>query len=397
MRFPIPAGFISTVLFASVLPPAFAEQLPPAAPAAAVRGMNPDLSLIPLFSFSQFNRPDPLVFGDGHDPRVNGFTLQQVELSAGAVVDPYFRGDANIVFIPGGVEIEEAYGTSLALPFDLQLKAGQFFTAFGRQNAVHPHSWDFASKPLVLGNFFGGDGLRNTGAQLSWLVPLPWFSELTLSAQNSTGETAVSFRPGIEEDVATSTPETPSTQRSAVDLLGLVRLGNFFALSEELSLNLGGSYLNGPNDAGQTTRTRIYGGDLYLKYRRPESLSFVSLQAEALWRSYDGAPGASGDTVLDWGWYAQLAYRFDAPMERWHVGLRYDRVSPILAPVTTTEGPAITTLRHRISPAVTFYPSEFSKVRLQYDYDKAEEFESAQQAVHFQLEFLIGTHGAHKF
>jgi hypothetical protein len=53
--------------------------------------------------------------------------------------------------------------------------------------------------------------------------------------------------------------------------------------------------------------------------------------------------------------------------------------------------------RFRFTPAVTFYPSEFSKVRLQYNYDKPSDFDSAQHVAILQLEFVVGAHGAHKF
>jgi hypothetical protein len=52
--------------------------------------------------------------------------------------------------------------------------------------------------------------------------------------------------------------------------------------------------------------------------------------------------------------------------------------------------------RTRISPMLTFYPSEFSKIRLQYNYDHGALF-GDQQSVWMQFEFLLGAHGAHKF
>ena len=56
------------------------------------------------------------------------------------MVDPYFRFDSNLVFSQFGVEIEEAYATTLDLPANLQVRAGQFLTRFGRINATHPHA-----------------------------------------------------------------------------------------------------------------------------------------------------------------------------------------------------------------------------------------------------------------
>src|SRR6185295_6008189 len=133
-----------------------------------------------------------------------------------------------------GIEIEEAYATSLEFPANLQLKAGQFLTAVGRHNPTHPHAWDFVDIPLVSGKFFGGDGLRNPGVQLSWLSPLPWFLEVIGSVQNSTGDTATSFNPD-------------GRMRTLGDAVYLGRLNNFFALSEELALNVGLSFLSGRN------------------------------------------------------------------------------------------------------------------------------------------------------
>lgn len=82
----------------------------------------------------------------------------------------------------------------MSLPANLQLRAGQIFTEFGRHNPTHLHAWSFVDAPLVNGSFFGGDGLRNPGARLSWLMPTPFYSELLFSVQNSQGETASSFR-----------------------------------------------------------------------------------------------------------------------------------------------------------------------------------------------------------
>src|SRR4051812_41116629 len=114
-------------------------ETPSTGSAAPGKVMNPDIAVDGLFAFSQFNQANPLVYSGGHDPKVNGFSIQQVELTLGANVDPYFRGDANLVLTSEGIEIEEAYATTLDFPLNLQLKAGQFLTAFGRHNPTHPH------------------------------------------------------------------------------------------------------------------------------------------------------------------------------------------------------------------------------------------------------------------
>ena len=70
-------------------------------------------------------------------------------------MDPYLKGFGNIVLKldknnSTEIELEEAYGLTTSLPHNLQLKFGQFFPDFGRQNAQHPHSWAFVDVPLVL-------------------------------------------------------------------------------------------------------------------------------------------------------------------------------------------------------------------------------------------------------
>ena len=52
--------------------------------------------------------------------------------------------------------------------------------------------------------------------------------------------------------------------------------------------------------------------------------------------------------------------------------------------------------RWRISPNVTWYPSEFSKLRLQYNYDDRDG-KGDDHSVWLQFELLLGAHAAHKF
>ena len=47
------------------------------------------------------------------------------------------------------MELEEAFFTTTALPYDLQLKGGYFLTEFGIINPTHPHSWDWMDQPVI--------------------------------------------------------------------------------------------------------------------------------------------------------------------------------------------------------------------------------------------------------
>src|SRR5215468_2822183 len=138
-------------------------------------------------AYSSARDLDHIEVGD-HDPQQRGFNARNIELAFDGAVDPYFEGFANIVFKLDNdnntdVEVEEAFMQTTSLPFNLQVKGGQFFAAFGRINPQHPHVWDFVDYPIVAGKFLGPDGLRGVGAQISWIIPVRWYSQLLLGVQ----------------------------------------------------------------------------------------------------------------------------------------------------------------------------------------------------------------------
>ena len=340
-----------------------------------------------------------------HDPKVRGFTLPNTELTFDGSVDPYFKGFANIVYKiePGGdtgLELEEAYVLTSSLPYNLQVKAGQFVTEFGRQNPQHPHAWAFVDQPLILNRVFGPDGLRSQGLRLSWLLPTSFYAEAMVTVANSDGETAWSFRnPESAEFHGGAVVERPVKRLG--DMLIVPRLTTSFDLTSTQTVVLGASAAYGPNNSGESARTRIYGADVYWKWK-PEAAQagfpFLSFQAEALTRSYDAAErGLNEDPVVilpsgvlkDRGAYAQILYGIKP---RIVAGLRGDwsnRDDNVYIAAERIN-------RFRVSPNFTVYPTEFSKFRVQYNYDDRAGLDNAH-SLWFQLEFLLGAHAAHKF
>jgi len=380
---------------------------------AASRGIlapfNPKISLNGLFTAAAFSDKDNLNFGD-HDPRVNGFNVQNVELHLQGTVDPYFQMDANLVtFIEKGdtkFELEEAYGTSLALPANLQLVVGQYFTRFGRQNRQHPHQWDFADQPVILNRLFGPDGLRGPGAQLSWLAPTPFYLEFIASAQQAEGEIATSF---LSTNVAKvrGYPLIDRSVQKPGDLIYMPRVVTSFEVTDEVTAALGGSTLFGPNASGPNNTTIIYGADLYVKWKpvnHSQGFPFVAWQTEFLFRDYDAGPNTTpvipASRLKDYGLYSQVTYGF---LYRWVAGFRVDYVNssggaPAAPFIIDQADRDLVGERWRLSPNITFYPSEFSKFRLQYNLDfAASRGREAVHGVFLQAEFNIGEHGAHTF
>ncbi|QQR81917.1 MAG: hypothetical protein IPJ69_07495 [Deltaproteobacteria bacterium] len=133
----------------------------------------PDISVIGSMGGGYFTT-DPST-DVGHDPARTEFTLQEIELALSSVIDPYLRGDVFFSFHESGVELEGGYVTTLALPYQLQVKAGKFLMPFGRQNQKHLHRWDFADTMLVNKAFFGPEGLSELGINLSYLFLPPSF------------------------------------------------------------------------------------------------------------------------------------------------------------------------------------------------------------------------------
>jgi hypothetical protein len=350
-----------------------------------------------------------LQLGD-HDPIKRGFSLRNAEIAVDGAVDPYFKGFGNIVFKLDknnntDAELEEAFLQSTSLPWNLQLKVGQFFANFGRQNPQHPHQWAFVDAPIILTRAFGPDGLRNVGTQVSWLAPTAFYTEFFLGIFDGQGGTTHSFRNPGEADVfginrlagrATSGRNT----RGPGDLVFTPRVASSFELSDAQTLVAGVSGAFGANETGAASRTEIYGADLYWKWKPANAQAgfpFVSWQTEGLYRRFGAGADPTAlvplpsENLRDYGFYTQVLWGIQ---QRWVAGLRGELAtgnSGLFDPNDPFRGE-----RHRISPMVTFFPSEFSKFRLQYNFDHGQ-YIGTEHSIWLQMEFLLGAHGAHKF
>jgi len=123
-------------------------------------------------------------------------------------------------------------------------------------------------------------------------------------------------------------------------------------------------------------------------------------QAEYLWRNEKGEYTlAEGTAAVPWnldqsGWYAQAIYQ---PFPGWRFGARIDRLSSDAPGVSWAgsqlypdgDDPA------RYSLMADWANSEFSRLRLQYNHDRAS-METDNQ-IGLQYIFSIGAHGAHSF
>jgi hypothetical protein len=368
-----------------------------------------NISLDSVFALAYSSAADlhDIEVGD-HDPQQRGFNARNTELAFDGAVDPYFQGFANIVFLLDNdnqteVELEEAFLQTTSLPYNLQLKAGQFFADFGRLNPTHPHTWDFADTPLVNGLFLGPDGLRGVGAQASWTLPLPWYSQLVFASQNGRGETGFSFRNPGAAGMFFDRITTDREARGLQDFVWIPRFENSFNLSDTQTVLLGASGAFGSNETGANSRTQIYGADLLYKWKSSHAeggFPFVKWQTEFMYRRFEAGRGVDqsfpvAETFHDWGLYSQVLWGFKKGLV---AGIRGDIVDMQDSKFTDDLDRQP---RWRLSANITWYPTEFSKIRLQYNQDFLEQnfFLSAREveSVFLQWEFILGAHGAHKF
>lgn len=403
----------------------------------------------------------PAGFDDGHDHGHGhghdhghgaepGFSLRETEVTFSATVDKYFDAIA-VLAIPGtdGIEVEEAYITTRSLPAGLQIKAGRFLSDIGYINRQHPHDYSFVDRPLVNEFLFGDHGLQETGLQLSWIAPTPFYSRLGVEAlQGTTSGIANYIGEGRHESVTIIPDEDDGTpvrlryrdDKPFDDKAGPRLFTTFAKFAPDLGFDhaiqfgLSAGYARSfqREEAHSSLRfeswdgdARFYGVDLVYKYDAGRSLGHGNwtLQAEYFLRDIDidymsqnfNADGnlepTTGGGTLDVfsgksrqdGAYLQALYGF-AP--RWNVGLRAEGLgftNRSLEPDRNNQRFESFGTSYRYTTQVSFMPTEFSRLRAQLAYrdfdhgDHGDDHDHGSWEFYLQYQISLGVHGAHDF
>ena len=304
-----------------------------------------------------------------------GMDIQEMELQFTANVDTYLRANFRVSFENDEVEIEESF-VDLLLLNRLALRAGQFYTHLGKHNLLHTHQFPFIDAPLVNKEIFGDEAFLEIGAGLSYLMPLPWYSEWIFEFVE--GRNDLLFNGPLNDD-----------------FVYLAHSRNLWDLNEDTTVEIGGSFAIGRNGAGgnlgsDNRTTRIAGANLTLKWKPARRARYKTL----VWQSeYIGAwqeTGVDPLTTVDnpdtnrGGMYSFIQYQF---AEQWWVQARYGYFG--FHQLETAND------KQRTSVLLGFVPSEFSAVRLQYNY--IDEDWSNEHQVFLQLNFSMGSHPAHTY
>ncbi len=342
-----------------------------------------------------------------HHELEEGFQLREQELALSASIDHYFDGFAVISFSEEGSEIEEAYFTTRQLPAGLTLKAGKFLSGIGYQNAKHSHQWNFADQNLAYNGLLGDHGLVDKGIQLTWLprqssiyslFGMEWlqgddqerFGTLVEEADDSMGLEEHDSKPKLTTLFAKVSPNLNDDHT--------VQLGGWWARAKQDQLILHHEHEGNEEVLGLEGDATLWGLDLVYKF--DSALAYgagdFTVQAEYLhlekeWEIRNGDEAGEPVTGEQDGYYLQTSYGI-AP--RWMAGLRYD-VTGTTNKLELPEETESLSKSERISGVVTWFPTEFSFIRLQYA--KADIGDKSANQLYLQFNYSMGAHGAHRF
>lgn len=338
-----------------------------------------------------------------------GLTLDESELTASANVDPLFYAQSTFSFSDGEVSVEEAYGDTLALPAGLGMRFGRFYSGIGYLNQIHSHAWDFHDAPLAyrafLGKQYGDDGVR-----LTWTAPTDlymMFGAETLAGNNFPGGESESVVGDVQTLFAKFGGDMGASWAWQAGLSAL--LANANNRTTENAPSDATTVFNGDSD--------LYGADVVWKWApngNPQIHNLI-LRGEYFYRDESGkvnVSGAGNDGLLKYngdqtGWYVQAVYQF---MPQWRIGARYDRLNSdnhlnVINLGGYADASALVTASgldddghdpHRVSAMVDWSPSEFSRLRAQYDRDNSR-LNGTDNQWSLQYIMSMGSHGAHLF
>ncbi len=327
--------------------------------------LNPEISATGDI-VGNFTKPD----GEGHR---FASTPREFEFSFQAALDPYTHAkifiareeDFEIAGFPeaegeeegGRFEIEEGYMYWVGLPGGLGLKIGKFRQDIGLYNRWHTHALLEVERPLAAMTFLGEDGLIQTGGG----VTLPSFplgpSTQTALFQVTLGNNEALFDGGSE-----------------ISYLG--RFQSFWDFGPS-TLQLGATGVYGQN-TDASLDSRLLGIDVFYRYTPTGKALYRDFQLKGEWYFVEKDFGVAGGELVGSGGYAQANLRAG---RRWILGTRVD----VLDPFGTQ--PDIV----QIAPSITWWQSEWVRLRLQYNYLKPDGL-GGNHTVLFQTVWAFGPH-----
>ena len=356
------------------------------------------------------------------------FRLRSAELGLSAEIDPYGRAYAFITGTEDGIEVEEAAVQTTALP--VNVTAGRFFADFGRLPQFHQHELPFVNSPLSMNRLVGGESL-GTGLQWRYLFATPFYLSLTGGVFNEIGHSHAHGAEGHgheegeehedeedehgheegeehedeedehgheegeehedeEDEHGHEEGEVHADEggsRSLRNLTYLGRLHAFFDLSDTWNFEVGSSLAYTPEvEVGEESQRSLLGADVTLRHRPLVPGFYEGFTLAGEWYVNRQEFHDVGEMTARGGYaYANWDLNPELP-GKWSLGLMFDSAPD-------PENPSDETLS--LSPYISWSPSEFNRLRLQYTHgwdDVGETPGDDGAQVYLQWTTVLGSH-----
>lgn len=335
----------------------------------SLQALNPEISMA-ADAFGQYINNDN---GFTESERT-GMNFRVAEVQVQSILDPFSKAKVILEIKPEEVEFAEAYVTWNRILPDVSFTVGKFRQQFGVVNRWHAHSLDQYKFPQSLTTILGEEGLNQVGFSFDWLMPSIMAHSNQLTIQVTNGQNDHLF--------AGETFSFPAV---------LGHFKNYFDLSQDTYLELGLTAMMGSNNfrgfeedslvLESQRNTKLAGADLTLLWEPADRAKYHSL----LWRTelyYANKEVAGNKNIKAMGWYSYCDYKFE---RNWHAGIRYDYTQPF---EVDNSDKSI----YQVVPYITWWQSEWVRLRLQFNYLKGNNADIEDQTFRMQLTFAMGPH-----
>jgi len=306
----------------------------------------------------------------------DSFDIREAEISMYAPIDHLFDGVLSMAAHKeaGGFifELHEATIGSTKLIPRTSFRVGKYFLGIGRLNRFHRHDWPFVSAPKVFSEFFGTEGVLDSGGEVSYLLPTPFFLNVNAGVTNG-------WVYGHSHDKGKK-PKSPTHY---------ARVSTFFESSYDMGVYIGGNYLGRTSADG--TKMQLLGLDGVAKWSS-KGFNELMIQGEAWQRSLKPE---KGDKEISIGAYLYPQMGFSKNI---YAGFRFDYFS--LLSLKDAIGKKIKNSEYALVPTITYKSSEFATFKLGYTYSVSTQENKSDEInkyIEVQSTFILGAHPAHDF
>ena len=254
----------------------------------------PHLHVNQAYGGSSADHLSDLITG-AHDPNADGWTLQGIEAEASFRFNEYVEGfTGHHIYWDqlGGWDYEhdESFIKFKNLPGGFELRGGQYFNRFGFHNAMHLHGMDFIDNFLVSGRFLGDHNLTTLGGEVTWNLPVPWQSALSVSVGKAREDDHDHAHGGHGSHGADAEFEAEGALFN--DVVVTANWTNLHQINDFHRLRFGLSGAFGDNAFGRSTQ--VYGSHFEYEWRQnglEPGGNYFRWRTEAMIRSFGAISG----------------------------------------------------------------------------------------------------------